>query len=87
MSKEIIDIYIEQGYSYNFDLDFTNTSLTNAYFDNCTFNKGMRFRVNTKLDFLNIKNTNVNKLYIGAACPTLFIKGNKNCATFKKRKK
>lgn len=62
----------------NFDLDFTNTSLTNAYFDNCTFNKGMRFRVNTKLDFLNIKNTNVNKLYIGAACPTLFIKGNKH---------
>jgi hypothetical protein len=34
MAKEIIDIYVEQGYSYNFDLDFNlfdGTDLEDEY--------------------------------------------------------
>jgi uncharacterized protein YjbI with pentapeptide repeats len=62
----------------DFDLDFTNTIFTNAYFDKCTFTKGMRFRQNTKINFLNVKNIDIDKLYIGAKVHSIFIEGNKH---------
>ena len=46
MAKEIIDIYVEQGYPYSFDLDFNlydGTDLENDY--TCTFyNKNIGYK-------------------------------------------
>ncbi|WP_294964110.1 hypothetical protein [Sulfurimonas sp.] len=68
----------EENSTQSFDLEFIKTKFKKVSFNKCIFNKSMSFNQETKLELLKIENANIDKLYINANVPSIFIIGEKH---------